>query len=200
VAFQPDGAVTVNRASLGLPPRAAGGLRYGDNWCRGKLERNVFPAVLVVALCFCLEQRAAAKSIPSQSTQSSVSIRREIRTRAQRVGFPYVCPWTPKARVHRRYRQQPRSKGRRRKITTIAGRERGFSGDADGSHGATRFTSGMAIDSAGNIYIYDVGNLRIRKVDANGIITTVACNGQSVHGDGGPAPGHVRTETNGSSW
>src|ERR1017187_9157137 len=44
---------------------------------------------------------------------------------------------------------------------------------------------GLAVDSAGNLYIADYGNGRIRKV-ANGIITTVAGNGTSVlSGDNG---------------
>ncbi len=33
---------------------------------------------------------------------------------------------------------------------------------------------GVHVDSAGNIYIADAVNHRVRKVDANGIITTVA--------------------------
>jgi hypothetical protein len=34
------------------------------------------------------------------------------------------------------------------------------------------------VDGAGNVYIADTGNSRIRKVDASGTITTVAGNGQ----------------------
>ena len=46
----------------------------------------------------------------------------------------------------------------------------------------------MAVDSAGNIYIADYGNNRIRKVTAAGIISTVAGNGTGGFcGDGGPA-------------
>jgi len=47
---------------------------------------------------------------------------------------------------------------------------------------------GIAVDAAGNLYMADGGNSRIRKVSASGIITTVAGNGTySFSGDGGPA-------------
>ena len=37
--------------------------------------------------------------------------------------------------------------------------------------------TGVAFDAKGNLYIADTYNNRIRKVDTNGIITTVAGNG-----------------------
>ena len=47
---------------------------------------------------------------------------------------------------------------------------------------------GVAVDMAGNLYVADTSNNRIRKVDTHGIITTVAGNGTSGYsGDGGPA-------------
>jgi len=51
------------------------------------------------------------------------------------------------------------------------------------------FPSGIAVDSAGNLYVADSANNRIRMV-SNGVITTVAGNGtQGFSGDGGPATG-----------
>src|ERR1700730_9293460 len=51
--------------------------------------------------------------------------------------------------------------------------------------------SAVAIDSAGNLYIADVFNARIRKVDSEGTTSTVAGTGNSEcgppTGDGGPA-------------
>jgi uncharacterized protein (TIGR03437 family) len=48
---------------------------------------------------------------------------------------------------------------------------------------------GVALDTGGNLYIADSGNNRVRKVDANGTITTVAGGGACTIaiGDGGPA-------------
>ena len=75
-------------------------------------------------------------------------------------------------------------------ITTIAGTgEVGFSGDG-GPAAVARLTFpyGVAVDSAGNLYIADTGNQRIRKVDSTGTITTIAGTGEvGFSGDGGPA-------------
>ncbi len=43
----------------------------------------------------------------------------------------------------------------------------------------------MAVDKAGNVYIADTGNHRIRRVDTSGTITTIAGTGEP--GYGGPA-------------
>ena len=45
----------------------------------------------------------------------------------------------------------------------------------------------VAADSAGNVFIVDAGNQRVRRVSPDGIITTVAGGGSAVLGDGGPA-------------
>jgi len=75
-------------------------------------------------------------------------------------------------------------------ITTVAGNgEAGFSGDG-GPAILARLSSprGVAADSKGNLYIADSANQRVRRVDAEGIITTVAGTGEpGLGGEGGPA-------------
>jgi len=76
-------------------------------------------------------------------------------------------------------------------ITTVAGDGIfGYSGDGGPATSAELyFPYGVALDPAGNLYIADTYNSRVRKVAAaTGIITTIAGNGiQGYGGDGGPA-------------
>jgi RHS repeat-associated protein len=75
-------------------------------------------------------------------------------------------------------------------ITTVAGTgAAGFSGDGGAAvQAALSNPIALAVDSFGNLFISDYENFRIRKVDRNGIITTVAGNGaQGYSGDNGPA-------------
>ncbi len=75
-------------------------------------------------------------------------------------------------------------------ITTVAGNgDWGYRGDGGpATQAQLNSPKSVAVDIWGNLYIVDQGNHRIRKVDANGIITTVAGNGtRGYAGDGGPA-------------
>ncbi|MGA2867171.1 MAG: hypothetical protein ABSF95_22060 [Verrucomicrobiota bacterium] len=62
-----------------------------------------------------------------------------------------------------------------RVVTTLAG-QWGSSGANDGTGFAARFNqpAGVAVDSAGNVYVADTGNCTIRKVSLGGVVTTLA--------------------------
>ena len=75
-------------------------------------------------------------------------------------------------------------------LNPVAGNgQRGFNGDGmKATEAALAFPYDIHLDSKGNLYIADVFNHRIRKVDGNGTITTVAGNGTAGYsGDRGPA-------------
>jgi len=65
----------------------------------------------------------------------------------------------------------------------------GFSGDSGPATAAELWSpTGVAVDPAGNIYIADSGNRRVRKVDTKGVISTFAGSGVAGSGgDGAPA-------------
>ena len=71
-------------------------------------------------------------------------------------------------------------------VTTLAGLA-GVSGSADGTNSAARFgfPSGVAVDSAGNVYVADTYNSTIRKITSAGAVTTLA----GLAGSGGSADG-----------
>jgi sugar lactone lactonase YvrE len=79
---------------------------------------------------------------------------------------------------------------RQGKISTVAGTgTRGFSGDGGPATQARLKQPLQAeVDTAGNLFIADWGNYRVRKVAPDGTITTVAGNGTPRYtGEGGPA-------------
>ena len=94
-------------------------------------------------------------------------------------------------------------------ITTVAGTgTAGFSGDGGPATAALLDTpTGVAVDAAGNLYIADSHNARIRKV-SGGIVTTAAGTGTvGFSGDGGPGtsaqlalPSAVALDANGNLY
>lgn len=75
-------------------------------------------------------------------------------------------------------------------ITTFAGTGKaGFSGDGGAANKAQLNAPwSLTFDKAGNLYIADAGNYRLRKVDTNGIISTILGTGSKGYtGDGGAA-------------
>ncbi len=83
-------------------------------------------------------------------------------------------------------------------ITTVAGN--GTAGSSGDGGPATKaefyYPAGVAVDGAGNLYIGDTGNNRVRMVAPGGVITTVAGNG---YGEGGTGSGGVITGSGGFS-
>jgi uncharacterized protein (TIGR03437 family) len=93
-------------------------------------------------------------------------------------------------------------------IATVVGTgTQGFGGDNGPAASAQLYWPwGLAVDSAGNLYIADSNNNRVRKV-SNGVIATVAGGGSTGLGDNGPAtnaqlnsPGGVALDSAGNVY
>jgi hypothetical protein len=75
-------------------------------------------------------------------------------------------------------------------ITTVAGTgKQGFSGDGGQAREAMlKEPFLVTVDSAGNLFVGDWLNYRLRKITPDGVITTIAGKGRGMPaGDGGPA-------------
>ena len=75
-------------------------------------------------------------------------------------------------------------------ISTVAGSSpAGFAGDGGpATEASLSFVWGISVDQAGNLFLVDYSNRRIRRVDTRGVITTIAGTGQNgFFGDGGSA-------------
>lgn len=96
------------------------------------------------------------------------------------------------------------------KVSVVAGNgAQGTSGDGGSAKLATLTApSGLALDSAGNLYILDQQVNTVRRVGTNGVISTYAGNGQIGYGgDGGPAikasfngPAAIATDASGNLY
>lgn len=68
-------------------------------------------------------------------------------------------------------------------FSTLAGGTQGYE-DGKGAEAKFKAPSQLTLDDAGNIYVTDRGNFRIRKITAAGVVTTLAGNGTPVSTDG----------------
>lgn len=75
-------------------------------------------------------------------------------------------------------------------VTTLAGGGAGFT-DATGTNAQFRNPRGLAVDSAGNVYVADLGNSSVRKITPLGIVSTLASGFSGPTGVGVDSAGNV---------
>ena len=155
-------------------------------------------ALIFVPLAMCLPSKAQMQIVPGITTfagngtpgysgdggvATSAQLHQTEGVTTDSSGNVFIADWT-----NNRVRRVAAGTG---VISTVAGNgTAGFSGDGGAATGASlRGPTGVAVDNAGNLYIADQANNRVRKVAAaTGVITTVAGNGtQGFSGDGGAA-------------
>src|SRR5690606_6735759 len=91
-------------------------------------------------------------------------------------------------------------------IETVAGT--GVEGSADGPLATATFSrpNGLVIDAAGNIYVTDRANHKVRKISSSGMVTTLAGTGTFGMKDGEPAsamfnsPGGIAVDAQGNIY
>ena len=156
----------------------AGGL-FIAGWFSGRIWR--------VALAGGTMETIAGNGIPGVAGDGDLAVAAQIDSlvslATDRAGNLYVAE-TDGHRIRRI------DAGSRRIVTVVGTGRAGFSGDGGPAGKAElRHPTGIAVDAAGNLWIADHGNHRIRRVDAKtGIITTVAGSGANdCRGRGGAA-------------
>jgi serine/threonine protein kinase, bacterial len=78
-------------------------------------------------------------------------------------------------------------------VTTLAGSGTPAFADGTGASASFNIPNGVAVDAAGNVYVADAGNHRIRKVTVAGVVTTLAGSGTATFADGSGAAASFNT-------
>ena len=153
------------------------------------------PAPCIVALAFCVAlvaQAPAPLAYRIQTFAGSNPIADSVNALEEYIGQPASIAADSKGNVY--YPDIARCVIRKVTpegiVTTAAGNGRsGYSGDGGPATAAQiNGDAALAVDSYDNLYIADTYNFRIRKVTADGTITTIAGTGLAgFTGDGGPA-------------
>lgn len=69
-------------------------------------------------------------------------------------------------------------------VTTVAGNGVGTFADGSGNSASFSHPASITVDTLGNLYVADTSNHRIRKIDTNKVVTTVAGNGVATFANG----------------
>jgi uncharacterized protein (TIGR03437 family) len=173
-----DGGPAVSaqlREPLGVAVDSAGNIYIADVWSDSRVRKvNALGGITTVA--------GGGSAFPGDGGPATgARLDTPVRVAIDAQGNLYIAE---------KFRAQIRMVNASGIITTVAGNgTAGFSGDGGpATRAALNQPYGIAVDSNGNLYVADLGNNRVRRVDASGIITTVAGNGVSgTSGDGGPA-------------
>ena len=126
------------------------------------------------------EKGFAGDGGPAHGGAAQRAVRCRVRSRRQSLFLRHLQQSHP-----------PSRRGAAGSSRTVAGNgEKGYSGDGGpATEAALNEPYGIVVDRAGNLYIADRLNRRVRRIDAaSGIITTLAGTGEAAYGgDGGPA-------------
>jgi DNA-binding CsgD family transcriptional regulator/sugar lactone lactonase YvrE len=155
---------------------------------------GVLGAALVAGLVFANSRLPAPAGLPSAVTVAGTGERAFSGDGGLASASPLVHPLAlavgPGGELYIAEGNRIRAVKKDGRITTFAGTgaagNRGDRGPA--AQAQLNLPQGLAVDSAGNVYIADTLNNRVRRVDTDGTITTVAGTGEAgFAGDGKPA-------------